>query len=370
MKSDVWFWNLRASMKAPLAAKMARLLKSAGADKAAQDGDLTALKVHFGEGGNSRFISPLWYKPVIEFYAKLGARPFLTDANTLYAGNRGNSVAHTLQAAAHGFDANLLGAPVVIADGLKSQNEAVLPVKGKYNREAYIAGDIAAADALVTLSHFKGHILAGYGGALKNVGMGCATRRGKMQQHKSLGPILHEDKCAGCGSCLEVCGPGALSLSAEGKIQVDRAVCVGCGACFHACAKGGLEIDWKIDIGEFLARMMEYAAAVLLNRRKPAFHVSFAVQITPDCDCASWSDAPLCPDLGVFASFDPVALDQACLDMVTAAPALYPSQLPEGLAPGADKFRAVNRSVPEDYGLDYAVSLGLGSRDYKLHAIK
>lgn len=370
--STVYFLNQRAWRKGTFEARFKKLLTTAGLAEAMAPGELVAVKLHFGESGVTAFVPPLKLKPLLETLRAAGGKPFLTDTATLYAGSRGNAVNHAVLAASHGFDPNLLGAPVIMADGLRSTNEAVVQVAGKHFQEAYVAGDIVAADRLVTVSHFKGHELAGFGGALKNVAMGCATRRGKMQQHGILAPAVFPDKCTGCGSCLEVCAPRALRLEEQDgkrRIAVDTARCVGCGSCFHVCGFGGVEIDWRTDVGAFLERMMEYAAAVLVGRARPSLHVSFVTAVSPECDCMGFSDAPLCPDLGVLASWDPLALDQACLDLVNAAPPLYPSKLPAGLQPGQDKFRAVHPHVPEGYGLDYAASLGLGTREYQLKEI-
>jgi uncharacterized Fe-S center protein len=225
------------------------------------------------------------------------------------------------------------------------------------------------ADMLVTVSHFKGHELAGFGGAIKNVGMGCATRRGKMQQHCGLGPSVKPDHCTGCGQCVEVCSHGALRLDLNGKISIDRDRCAGCAACFLVCRTGGLEVDWRVDVNTFLERMAEYAAATLLTRSRRTFHLSFVQQVSPGCDCMGFSDAPVCPDLGLLASWDPVALDQACLDLVNQAQPLHPSALPANIAPGEDKFEAIHGHVRGRYLLEYAEGLGLGSREYALQPV-
>jgi len=295
----------------------------------------------------------------------------LTDTATLYVGNRGEAVSHCLQAAAHGFDPLLLQAPVIIADGLKSQNQVAVPFAGRHIQQAYLAGDILAADSLLTVTHFKGHELAGIGGCLKNLAMGCATRQGKMHQHGCLGPLVHAEKCKGCENCIQVCASRALSLDDERKILFNPELCVGCGACFHACTEGCLQVDWKTDVALFVERMMEYAAAVLGSRKRErsCAHLSFATQVTPQCDCAGYSDKPICPDIGVLASLDPVALDQACLDLVNKAEALHPSHLPAGIKPGENKFLAMHPHVPHGFGLDYAEKLGLGTRDYTLREI-
>ena len=364
MKSKVYFWNLRASRKAPFDLRLRRLLKAVGATKGFSPGEIVALKIHFGERGTTAFIRPLWLQPIVDLYRKQGAKPFLTDTNTLYVGQRGESVSHALQAARHGFDPNILSAPVLIADGLKSGNEREVAYQGRHFQRFFLAGDIVDADRLVTVNHFKGHELAGFGGALKNLGMGCATRKGKMQQHCGLGPLIREEHCTGCGECAAVCRPGALTLDPGGRIALNAELCAGCASCFLVCRHGGLEVNWEVEISTFLERMMEYAAAVLSQCSKPCLHVTFVVDVTPACDCMGYSDLPICPDLGVLASFDPVAVDQAGLDLVNRA-APRPELLP-GLSPGTDKFHALHGHVQGEYALTYAERLGLGSREYHL----
>ncbi len=366
--SKVFFWNLRASRKMPFDARLKKLLKKLELGRLLEPGMLTAVKVHFGEGGTTGFVSPLWIKPIIDFIRKTGARPFLTDTNTLYIGNRGEAVSHHLQAAAHGFDPAVLGAPVIIADGLKSANERKISFKGKALQEFYLAGDIVDSDFLVNVSHFKGHELAGFGGALKNLAMGCATRQGKMRQHCGLGPKVDPHKCQGCGICVEVCAPGALTLVND-TVSLDMERCSGCASCFLACRTGSLQIDWKTEVNVFLERMMDYAGAVLSLKKGRCVHISFVFNVTPDCDCPGFSDAPVCADIGVLASIDPVALDQACLDLVDRAQPLFPSRLPAHAGPGDDKFGLIHPGTNGRYSLEYASGMGLGSREYELISV-
>ncbi len=373
MDSKVYFWNMRASMKAPFDNRIRKLLKTVKATAGLESGDLTALKVHFGELGNTTFLRPIWLKPIIKYYKKAGIKPFLTDTSTLYTGERGDAASHQMCAALNGFDPLMLGAPIVIADGLKGDNEEAIPFEkgeSKHFTEAYIASDIIKADSFVAISHFKGHELAGFGGALKNIGMGCGSKRGKMQQHCTTGPKADQHKCIGCGLCIELCNHSALSLNKKKKIVVDDETCVGCGACFLGCRNDALQVNWKTGIEEFLERMMEYSLAVLKTRKKPSLFINFAVNITPECDCCSWSDAPICPDLGVFVSTDPVAVDQACLDMASNAPVIpTATRLPQAYKQGDCKFNAVHPHVPKDMGLEYAEKIGLGSRKYQLVTI-
>ncbi|MGL1932491.1 MAG: DUF362 domain-containing protein [Desulfotalea sp.] len=372
--SKVYFWNMRTTQKGPYDNKMRKLLKSVKATENVDSGDLLALKTHFGELGNTTFLRPIWLKPIIKYFRKAGAKPFLTDTSTLYVGERGNAAQHHMCAAENGFDPLLLRAPIIISDGLKGDYEEVVKLdntKTKHFSEAYIAADIAKADGLVTISHFKGHELAGFGGALKNMGMGCASKKGKMQQHCTSGPKANIHNCIGCALCIELCNHEALNLNDEKKIIVDHDRCVGCGACFLACKHNALKVNWETGIQDFLEKMMEYTLAVIQTQKKPIIYINFAVNITPECDCASWSDAPICPDLGVFISTDPVAIDQACIDMASKAPVIPTAshRLPVGYKTGDCKFTAIHDKVPTDMGLAYAEEIGIGSRSYQLVTI-
>ncbi|WP_421903913.1 DUF362 domain-containing protein [Maridesulfovibrio sp.] len=366
--SKVYFWNLRTTRKSPHALKMKKLLKQSGLNAIIDPGNLVALKVHFGESGNTGYLNALNLRPIVDFLKKAGAKPFFTDTSTLYVGDRGESVSHGLLAARHGYDPNVVGAPVMFADGLRGEYETTIPYAGEHISEAHVGGMFMETDMMVTLNHVKGHGLAGYGGAIKNIGMGCASKKGKMHIHVSTGPHLHPEKCTGCGVCITECAAKALDLDDEGKI-IMGGKCTGCGRCFLSCRYGAISIDWKSDVDIFTKRLIEYNKAILDNLKRPAMHINFLMNITPDCDCHGYSDAPICPDLGVMISSDPVAVDQASLDMINAAPPLYPSRLPDGLSKGDDKFKALAPDTPDSFGLKYAEEIGLGSRNYKLVTI-
>jgi uncharacterized Fe-S center protein len=364
MASQVYFWNLRTTMKQPYETRVTRLLRRSKAFGGIEKGALVAVKVHFGEAGTTAFVSPLRVAPILALLRKAGAKPFLADTNTLYVGRRFEGVSHGLVAARHGFDPNVLGAPVVIADGIRSGNAREVPVRGRHFEACSIAGDFADADALVTVNHFKGHMLAGFGGAIKNLAMGCATVKGKMQQHCGMGPNIDREVCTGCGECVAACLHEALRLTRK-KAAIDRDRCTGCGACMHACRYGAMGVDWKVNTPVFLERMVEYAAAALSLHEARA-HVTFLTDVSPGCDCEGHSDAPICPDVGVIASNDPVAADQAALDLVNGAAPAYPSALPKGVIPGRDKFAALHPDVDGTHALAYAEELGLGTRTYEL----
>ncbi len=366
MKSKIFFWNLRTSFKAPYEKKVKKLLKQTGFLEKLSGGDILAIKMHFGEKGTTGFISPIWVEPIVSFFKKNGIKCFLTDTNTLYIGERGEAVSHHTIARMHGFDAATIGAPVIIADGLKSTNEIAVEHNGKHFSKYYFARDILEADALINLSHFKGHELTGFGGAIKNIGMGCASRQGKMQQHCGMGPKANRDKCVGCGRCIESCSSGALSLDEENKIVVDHDRCIGCANCLLACRNKALDVNWKVDVKVFLERLTEYTHVFISTFKRPILHMNFIIQVSPVCDCVGFSDAPICPDIGVLASYDPVALDQASLDMVKEAYTLDIGQYKTTPKKGEDKFKALHPKTQGEYLLKYAEELGLGHREYEI----
>ncbi|MDD3041547.1 MAG: DUF362 domain-containing protein [Methanosarcinaceae archaeon] len=327
--------------------------------------DLTAIKLHFGEYGNDGYINPVFVRQVVEKIRAAGAKPFLTDTNTLYSGSRHNAVDHLTTAIEHGFDYSVVRAPLIISDGLKSQNIAEVEIGQKHFERVKIAGDLVAADSMIVMSHFKGHIMAGFGGAVKNLAMGCAPAAGKKDQHYPTSPHVLEENCISCGKCVEVCPVGAASL--EGEIsRIDPDICVSCGQCMEVCPAAAIDLDWVNDIPVFLECLAEYAYGAVKGREDRVGYINFLLNITPDCDCVPWSDAPIVPDIGILASKDPVALDQASYDLVNRQPGLKGSSLQCNHGPGEDKFRGVWKKIDGTRQLEYGEEIGLGSRDYEL----
>jgi hypothetical protein len=365
MPSQVFFANLRTRSAADnKTAKIARLFAAAGFGSLLAPGRLTAVKLHFGEMGNDTFLSPVLAAAVVDQVKRAGAKPFLTDTNTLYGGSRHNAVDHLTTALRHGFGSEVTGAPVIIADGLLGENQVEVAIPGRRISAAKVAGTIARAEAMLVLSHFKGHELAGFGGAVKNLAMGCATGAGKRDQHSPRFEV-NAEKCIGCGECAAVCPEGAAQV-AEGRASIDKARCIGCGECYIHCPEKAVEIDWRTEVPVFMERMTEYALAAVQGKAGRLGFMNFLLNVTPDCDCLPWSDAPLVPDIGILASTDPVALDTACLDLVNRAAGHAGTHLKKNLEPGADKFTGLWGHTRCRIQLEYGQELGLGSMDYTL----
>ena len=363
-RSVVHFTDFRCSDEENLLQKFTRLLKVAGLGKLDLKGKFVAIKMHFGEPGCLAYLRPNWAKALADFVKGRGGRPFLTDANTLYVGRRKDAIEHLAAAAENGFTPSSTDCPVIIADGLKGLSDVAIPVPdGKYVKEAYIGRAVSDADVIISLNHFKCHEMTGIGGALKNLGMGCASRAGKKVLHSGIRPTVDGDLCVGCGKCMRECAHGACTLKGR-KASINARKCVGCGRCIGACNRDAIQSDFGVPCTEMQGKIAEYAAAVV--RGKPAFHVSFICDVSPHCDCHPMNDVPLVPDVGIAASADPVALDQACADLVNAAPILLGSAL-DGVDVKGDVFTAMHPATRWRDAVEEGARMGLGRLDYKLH---
>lgn len=363
MGSDVYFTGLRARGPGESTIeKIRRLFDAAGFGACVDQGAPAAIKLHFGERGNDSFISPVFARQVVDKVREYGGRPFLTDSNTLYLGGRSDAVDHITTAVAHGFSFATIGAPVIIADGLKGGNGREIEIDGKHFRRVLIAGDIADVGTIIALSHFKGHDVAGFGGALKNLGMGCATPAGKQEQHCAR-PVCSEGRCIGCGNCLLACPRGAIELR-DGKSTIDRNLCIGCCQCMNICPEHAIDLDWETDIPLFIERMVEYAKGAV--KGKKAGYFNFLTRITPDCDCVGWSDASIVPDIGILASRDPVAIDAASFDLVNRQRGLEGSALDGKPGNGSDTFRKIWGVTDGLRQVRYAEEAGLGTSSYRI----
>ncbi|MDR0972730.1 MAG: DUF362 domain-containing protein [Prevotellaceae bacterium] len=369
--SNVYFTDMRTRPGRSLTDKVELLMRKAGIDSIDFKNKFTAIKIHLGEPGNLAYLRPNYAARVVEVLLKKGAKPFLTDANTLYQGRRANGLDHLLAAFENGYNAvTFPQCPVVIADGVRSLDEREIPIDQTYCKTAKIGSAIADADVIVSMNHFKGHEQAGFGGALKNLGMGSASRRGKLELHSSSQPQIDQTLCTACGMCVKYCASDAVHLNANKKAEIDYAKCVGCGQCVALCQFEAAQPVWN-DSGEVLNyKISEYALAVIKD--KPNFHINFIVDVSPQCDCWVCNDAAIVPNIGIAASFDPVALDQACADMVVHAAANPHTCLNTheyGELQGEDKFKLIHPHTDWKIGLAYAEKIGLGSRTYELKTV-
>ena len=372
---EVYFTDFRCKPDTGPADKLKTLIKAAGIGRIDMDGKFVAIKMHFGEKGNMSFLRPNYARAVVEVVRELGGKPFLTDCNTLYPGSRKNALEHLYCAWENGFTPLSAGCPVIIADGLKGTDDIAVPVEGgEYIKEAKIGRAIMDADVFISLTHFKGHEMTGFGGTLKNIGMGCGSRAGKKDQHSNGKPVIDESRCRGCRRCMRECANDGLAFDAERKkMTVDYDNCVGCGRCIGACNFDAIDFAQDAAVKELNCRMAEYAKAVTDGR--PCFHISIVCDVSPLCDCHSGNDAPILPDVGMFASTDPLALDQACVDACLRQTPLPGSQLTDEMArPGFcdrhDHFDNANPNTEYRSCLEHAEKIGLGSRKYELKTIR
>ena len=363
--SKVYLTDLRASVNQNILSKLVMLMNSAGIEDIITPRSLVALKLHFGEEGNTAFIRPLFIRQVVGRVKELGALPFLTDTNTLYAGSRGNSVSHMHTAIAHGFAYSVVNAPIIIADGMRGSSISEVEIDQDIIKTAFLGKEIVESDVLISIAHFKGHELSGFGGTIKNLGMGCASRKGKLVQHSGLAPKIKRKKCVGCGECVQHCAQKAISLN-EGKAMIDMRKCVGCGECILICPNGLINIQWSPDMKAFQQKMAEYCLAVLKGKQGKALFLNFLTNISPACDCYGHSDAAIVHDIGILASKDPVAIDQASVDLVNRMPAATDCCIKKSRMPGEDKFRDIYPAVDWNVQLEHAEKIGLGTREYEL----
>ena len=373
-KSKVYFTDMRVSVGTSLPQKLQKLIRRAGIATIDFDKKMTAIKMHFGEPGNLSYLRPNYAKAVADVVRELGGRPFLTDCNTLYVGRRKDALEHLSSAYENGFNLLSTGCHVIIGDGLKGTDDVFVPVAGgEYVKEAKIGKAIMDADVFISLTHFKGHEMTGFGGCIKNIGRGCGSRGGKMEMHRSGKPNVDHDKCVGCKTCARNCAHGAISFGEDRKASIDHEKCVGCGRCLGACNFDAIYNSNSSAIAELNKKMAEYTKAVVDGR--PCFHIYLVIDVSPYCDCHGENDVAILPNIGMFASFDPIALDQACADACNAAQPMHGSLLDERMhEPGFhdhhDHFQNTTPESEWETCLEHGEKIGLGSRSYELIEVK
>ncbi len=366
--SEVYFTNLRAKPSQNLLKKLELLVIRAGIEKIDFQRKITAIKIHFGEPGNLAYIRPNYAARIVKMLKGREAIPFLTDCNTLYYGRRSNAPSHLEAAFENGYNPLATDCPVIIGDGIRGTEFREIELNLEHCNSARIGSAIADADIIISMNHFKGHEMTGFGGALKNLGMGCASVGGKLFLHSGSSPEIFEENCTGCKICEKYCAHDAIAVGKDKIAHIDYSRCVGCGQCVAVCQYDSARVVWKSSSETVCKRIAEYSLAVVKD--KPAFHINFIMNVSPDCDCWGFNDYPLIPDLGMAASFDPVALDQASADLVKASPALPGSKIctdhQHGDNAGVDKFRLAHPDTFWQAGLDHGEKIGLGTTKYKL----
>ena len=371
-KAKVYFTDFRTPYGGDtMPEKLKKLIRKAGIAQLNLEGQFVAIKIHFGELGNVSYLRPNYARAVVDVVKELGGKPFLTDCNTLYPGSRKNALEHLYCAWENGFTPLTVGCPILIGDGLKGTDDIEVPVRGgEYVKNAKIGRAVMDADVIISMTHFKGHEATGFGGALKNLGMGCGSRAGKKEQHNNGKAYVQQEICRGCRRCMRECANNGLVFDPETrKMHVDKEHCVGCGRCVGACNFDAIDFEDPNSNQMLNYRIAEYAKAVVDGR--PQFHISLVMDISPNCDCHEENDAPILPDVGMFASFDPLALDQACVDACMKCEPLPNSQLGEHMRDPhfVDHHDHFTNSTPESEWqscLSHAEKIGLGTRDYEL----
>lgn len=372
-ESKVYFTNLRAKPGLNLLQKLEKLIKEAGIGEIDFKNKYVAIKIHFGEPGNLAFLRPNYAKVVVDVIKKLGGKPFLTDCSTLYTGKRKNALDHLDTAYTNGFSPFSTGCHVIIGDGLKGTDEVYVPVNGECVKNAKIGRAIMDADVFISLNHFKGHEGTGFGGALKNIGMGCGSTAGKKEMHSDDKPYPITQNCTGCKLCMTQCAHEAISFDKDGKAEIDHFKCVGCGRCVGICKFEALNISKDKTRDILNKRIAEYALAVIKDR--PHFHINLVMDVSPYCDCHSENDVPIVPDVGMLASFNPVALDMACVDLVNKQPTFENSHIEDNKKHHYNKIKNL-KEVDNLYlnhpdtnwksAISHAVKIGIGADKYEL----
>lgn len=364
MKSKVYFASVHSHGKQEsLLTKLQKLYDKAGFGDMVSKDDIVAIKMHFGEKGNTAYIRPTFVRQIVDKIKEKGGKPFLTDTNTLYNGSRANGVDHYETAIYNGFSYAVVNAPIIIADGIFSKNSVEVEINKKHFSKVKIAKEIESVSKMIVLSHFKGHENSGFGGAIKNLAMGCAPAAGKQQQHSVVRPKVSQ-KCAGCENCLKYCPVAAISM--DGKKALIGETCIGCGECISICPVRAINPQWSTEIPAFIERMVEYAYGAVKNKDGNVGYINVLMNITPLCDCYGFSGSYIVPDIGILASKDPVAIDAASYDLVNQQIGNHNSSLKCNHEKGGDKFKGLYSNIDATRQFAYGEEIGLGNREYEL----
>ncbi len=329
-----------------------KLVAGSGLGNMIRHSDKVAVKIHMGEEHNVTYVPADVIRIIVSRVKKLGGMPFLTETQTLYKGMRSNAIDHLNIAYEHGFTPKNVGAPIIMADGLFGDSETEVAIKGLIYKKVSVAREVLHADAIVFASHPTGHLKTGMGATLKNLGMGLASRKGKLRQHSAIKPVVKPDKCTNCGKCMKWCPEDAI-VEKDNHAFIVVAKCIGCGECLAVCPFEAVRYNWGIESEELQKRMVEHALGIVSEKRGKLYYFNFLFTMTRDCDCWGEPQTPIIPDIGILASDDPIAIDQAALDLTASR----------------GKKNLGRKSYPEldpEIQLSYGEKLGLGTRKYEL----
>jgi len=333
--------------------KAAKLFKAGGFANCFAENDFTAVKVHVGEVDNNTYIKPTCIKGLVDELLRLKTKPFVTDTSTLYVGRRHDAIQHSILAAEHGFCLDKLGIPFIVSDGLFGTSETPVEINGELNKEVFIAYDIVRCQAILSVAHFTGHSATCAAGTLKTLGMGCASRKGKLKQHAAVKLSIGDD-CTRCGQCARHCPTNAITID-NIKAHIDTDKCIGCAECLAVCRFDAVRCNWGQEDQILQKHIAEHAKGALKGKENKAAFFNYIISVTEDCDCLSTQNmSKIVDDIGIAASTDPVAVDKATLDLVETRAGKKLAQLL-----GNDKLQPL-------YQIEHAERIGLGSTDYEL----
>ncbi|MCX7970913.1 MAG: DUF362 domain-containing protein [Negativicutes bacterium] len=354
-KATVYFCPVYDGIEpADQAQKMAHLIDRAAMAELINPSEYVAVKVHVGEKNNTTHVRPEVVREVVRAAQDKGGQVFLTETATLYKGERDNAVRHILHAVRQGFTVERVGAPFIMADGLNGSSEIEVQIdSGQLHRRVKIAREAAVADVLIAISHPTGHMLSGLGATIKNLGMGLASRQGKLRQHAALKPEIRQQSCRRCGKCSEWCPARAIGPTSGGGFQIDGSQCIGCGECVAVCRFDAVKYDWGADAAFMQRSMAEHALAVVAGKGGKCMFFNVMVNMTRDCDCFGVEQTKIIADIGILASTDPVAVDMAAIDLTARA---------NGRSLAALAYERQDAMIQ----INHAEAIGLGTTDYRL----
>lgn len=357
MAANVYFIPVTDSLPADEQAKvMAKIFEASGAAQVVGRNDFVAIKLHVGEKKNTTHVKPEVIRELVQQVKTLGGQPFLTETSTLYKGERENAVKHILHAHSHGFGIENVGAPFIMADGLAGNTETEVEINGELHKTVKVAREVLSSDCLLVVSHPTGHPAAGLGACIKNIGMGLASRMGKMRQHSAMLPEVNSKACQYCQKCIKWCPQDAI-IEQGGKAFIITEKCIGCGECLAVCKFDAVKYDWNAESGYMQRSMAEHAYGCVIDKPGKCFYFNVLIDMTKDCDCFNTNQRKMIPDIGILASSDPVAIDKATLDLTAKA---HGKTLAELAYAHHDAMIQIN----------HAAKIGMGSLEYQLITIE